>query len=336
MKKIAILIGLVLVSGVTTKSEAQILKGFGKKLEKKIEDRIERKADRNVDKVLDKADREVDKPIDGVLNKPASTSNAKETSKKDGNDAKPVSETTSATAANTQALSEGLVLMSGSSCADFIWFKSGAMMEFETKDRKGKLLNKSKMDISKVYNDGAVTVADVKASDDEGNEFDMQFKCAGDRMYMDFGSLINQAMQKAGQSNADNASIQRALDNTEIGLSEGFMDFPKSMYPGQQLDDVSVTIKTSPTPQMSMEIFSELIDRKVVAKENVVTEAGSFDCMKISGTRNMSMKVMGMNKKMDSATEYIWFAPGIGVIKQEDYDSKGRLGTSMQLTAYKL
>src|SRR5690606_26628955 len=227
-------------------------------------------------------------------NKPASTSNAKETSKKDGNDAKPVSETTSATAANTQALSEGLVLMSGSSCADFIWFKSGAMMEFETKDRKGKLLNKSKMDISKVYNDGAVTVADVKASDDEGNEFDMQFKCAGDRMYMDFGSLINQAMQKAGQSHADSASIQRACDSTVLGRSDGFMDFPRSMYPGQQLDDVCVTIKTSPTPQMSMEVVSELIDIKVVAKENVVTGACSCGCVKRSRSRNISMKVIEM------------------------------------------
>lgn len=338
MKKIAILIALVLVFGVTTKSEAQLLKGFGKKIEKKIEDRIERKADRNVDKVLDKADREIDKPIDDVLNKPANKSDTKEASKKDTNESKPLSENTQtqSTAVNTQAVSEGLVLMSGSNCTDFIWFKTGAMMEFETKDGKGKLLNKSKMDISKVYNDGAVTIADVRASDGEGNEFDMQFKCAGDKLYMDFGSLINQAMQKAGQSNADNASIQRALDNTEIGFSDGFMEFPKSMYPGQLLEDVSVTIKTSPTPQISMEIFSDLTGRKVLAKEKVVTAAGSFDCLKISGTRNMSMKVMGMNKKMDSSTEYIWFAPGIGVIKQEDYDAKGKLGSSTQLTAYKL
>src|SRR5690606_40711263 len=38
------------VSGTLITAEAQILKGFGKKLEKKIEDRIERKADKQVDK----------------------------------------------------------------------------------------------------------------------------------------------------------------------------------------------------------------------------------------------------------------------------------------------
>jgi hypothetical protein len=48
------------------------------------------------------------------------------------------------------------------------------------------------------------------------------------------------------------------------------------------------------------------------------------------------MKIMGMNKKMPSIVEHIWFAPGIGVVKQEDYDEKGELGTSTHLTAYKL
>lgn len=319
---------LVFVIGVTSKSEAQVLKGLGKRIEKKVEDRIDRKADLSVDKVLDKADRETDKPLDEALNKSSNKSN-KDDNKKEAEVAK-------STPPQSSVLSEGLILMSGSNCTDFIWFKTGAMMEFETKDEKGKLLSKSKMDISKVYEEIGVTVADVKVSDEEGNEFDMQYKCAGDKMYMDFGSLINQAMQKAGQGDGDNENIQRVIDNTEIGFSDGFMDFPKSMYPGQLLDDVSVTIKSSPTPQVSMEVFSELTDRKVIAKEKITTPAGSFDCMKISGVRKMSMKIMGMNKNMDSSTEYIWFAPGIGLIKQETHDEKGKLGTSMQLTAYKL
>ena len=237
---------------------------------------------------------------------------------------------------NTVSLSEGLVVMSGASCTDFIWFKTGAMMEFETKDAKGGILNKSRMEIAKVRNEGAVTVADAISSDNEGNSFEMQFKCAGDRMYMDFGSLIKQALQKAGQEGADNANIQRALDNTEIGFSDGFMDFPKSMYPGQVLGDVSVSINSSPTPQFSVEMVSTLTDRKVVAKERITTAAGSFDCLKITGTRKSSMKIMGMNRKLPTSTEHMWFAPGIGVIKQEDFDEKGKLSTSMNLTAYKL
>ncbi len=331
MKKLAILMSLVFVFGIS-ESRAQILKGLGKKIEKKIEDRLDRKADKSVDKVLDKADQATDQPLDNILNKSSNKADGKEAD----TEVSSVKTQQAETQINTSTLSEGLVVMSGSSCTDFIWFKTGAMMEFETKDSKGKSLNKSRTEISKVHNEGALTVAEAIASDGEGNSFTMQFKCAGDKMYMDFGSLIKQAMQQAGQEGADNASIQRAMDNTEIGFSDGFMDFPKSMYPGQVLQDVSVSINSSPTPQLSIEMVSTLTDRKVIAKETVTTEAGSFDCLKISGVRKSSMKIMGMNKKMPSIVEHMWFAPGIGVVKQEDYDEKGKLGTSTHLTAYKL
>jgi penicillin-binding protein-related factor A (putative recombinase) len=283
MKKLAILMSLVFILGIS-ESRAQILKGLGKKIEKKIEDRLDRKADKSVDKVLDKADHATDKPLDNILNKSSDKADGSQADKEVPNINTQQGET-QPPAINTSTLSEGLVVMSGSSCTDFIWFKTGAMMEFETKDSKGKSLNKSRTEISKVHNEGALTVAEAIASDGEGNSFMMQFKCAGDKMYMDFGSLIKQAMQQAGQEGADNASIQRAMDNTEIGFSDGFMDFPKSMYPGQMLHDVSVSINSSPTPQLSIEMVSTLTDRKVVAKETVTTEAGSFDCMKISGVR---------------------------------------------------
>lgn len=335
MKRIAIVLSLVFIFGVT-ESKAQILKGLGKRIEKKIEERIDRKADKGVDKVLDKAESEVDKPIDNIINKPATkTADNKPATSAASVPAQPTN-IQSPTPGNTLSISEGLVVMSGASCTDFIWFKSGAMMEFETKDAKGELLNKSKMEILKVYNEGAVTVADARGTSDDENSYEMQFKCAGDKMYMDFGSLIKQAMQKAGQEGDDNAAIQRAMDNTEIGFSDGFMDFPKSMYPGQVLQDVSVSIKSSPTPQFSIEMVSTLTDRKVVAKERITTSAGTFDCMKISGVRKSSMKMIGINKKLPSSIEHLWFAPGIGVVQQEDYDEKGKIGSSMQLTAYKL
>src|SRR5690554_6138231 len=169
MKKIAVLFTLVFIFGVC-KSEAQILKGLGKKIEKKLEERIDRKADKSVDKVLDKADREIDKPIDNVLNNSSNRAAEKNTDVKPPN-AQGEQVVAQSPSNNTVALSEGLVIMSGGDCADFIWFKPGAMMEFETTDGNGGTLNKSRMEISKVYNEGQVTVADAMTSDNEGNSF---------------------------------------------------------------------------------------------------------------------------------------------------------------------
>lgn len=339
MKKIGMFLTLFFALSITN-SDAQILKGFGKKLEKKIEERIDRKADRHVDKVIDKADKKTDEPINEVIDgKPGS----KKDNTKKGTANSVIAPTSgdnkngsTGTVNLGKAYSEGSLVISGGSCTDFIWFKKGAMMEFETKDGKGKLLNRSKMLITSVADEGGVTVANVQATDNEGNEVEMQFKCAGDKMYMDFGSLIQQAMAKAGQSGGNEAQIKRALDNTEMSFSDGFMSFPKSMHVGQNLDDVSFSLVSNPTPNVSMEISSSLEERKVVAKENVSTSAGSFNTVKITGVRRTKIKVMGMNQNPKPETDHLWFAPNIGLIKQETYNDKGKLNSTMELTAYKL
>jgi len=332
MKKLSAVILLLIGLLVCQDVYSQGLGNLGRRVEKKVNDRVNRKVDRSIDKVLDKADRETDKPLDDALNKPSG--------KKEKASEKPAKQQTNSDTAPVQepappAAKDQLLEISGS-CTDFIWFKKGAFMEFEAKDGKNKNLQKSKMTIINIHQEGQGTVADVKASDDKNNEFDMQFKCIGDKMYMDFGAIMKQAMQQAGQSGADAAAVQKAMENTEMSFTDGFMEFPKQMYPGQQLDDVSFTLKTSPSPQVSMEVISTLENRKVVAREKIQTPAGSFDCVKISGQRRTSMKVMGMNQKMPSSTEYIWFAKGLGVVKQEDYDEKGKLQSVNQLVNYKL
>lgn len=332
MKRVALVIAVVFAFGIG-RGEAQILKGFGKKLEKKIEGKIDRKVDRHVDKVIDKADKETDKPINEVID---GNSSSKSNTKKASSEPVKSAPSVASVKPSPQALSEGLLMMPANSCSDFIWFKPGAMMEFETADGQGKSVNRSKMEILSVDDEGAITVAKAKASDSEGREFEMQFKCAGDKMYMDFGSMMKDVLAQAGQTGADEAQLKNAMENTEIGFSDGFLSFPKTMYLGQELDEVSFSIVSSPSPQISMEIVSSLTERKVVAKEKIKIEAGSFDCVKITGIRKTNMKVMGMNKKMDPIIEHVWFAPGIGVIKQESFNEKGKLETIMQLTAYKL
>lgn len=325
--------GIIFLIGIMfcQDAQAQGLGNLGRKIERKVNDRVNQKVDRSIDKVLDKADRETDKPLDDALNKPRE--------KKEKN-TEPQQKTKNpeveANKESAPVIAKDQLLEISNSCTDFIWFKEGAFMEFEAKDGKDKSLHKSKMTVVQIRQETAGTVADIKAADDMNNEFDMQFKCIGDKMYMDFGAIMKQAMQKAGQSGADAEAVQQAMANTEMNITDGFMAFPKQMYPGQQLEDVSFTLKTSPTPQMSMEVISTLENRKVVAREKIQTPAGSFDCVKISGERRTAMKVMGMNQKMPSSTEYLWFAKGIGVVKQEDYDKKGKLQSVSQLIKYKL
>lgn len=97
---------LCLVAG-TKVAEAQILKGFGKKLEKKIEQRIENKADRQVDKALDKADKKSDESIQGVFSKPKAESKDSQVPK------------TTAVFEPVAARPDQAVVLLGENCSDF-------------------------------------------------------------------------------------------------------------------------------------------------------------------------------------------------------------------------
>lgn len=317
MKKVSILILLFFASAGAMQSHAQLLRKLGERVEQKVNDRIERKVDQNIDKALDKAEESLTETESSAVEPEKTTTEVVSTT----------------TAVDTNPITDGIIMV-GSDCSDFIWFKSNAMMEFDYMDDKGKSVMKTKMRVTNISNEGIATVADVLTSDDKGNEFNMQFKCAGDKLYMDFAAMMKQAMEQQNVENS--AEVEEASKNLEMGFSDGFMSFPKNMYPGQKLDDITFTMKTG-TSGVNMEITSALLERSVVSRETITTPAGTFDCLKITGKRSSRMKVMGMNRNMGNPElEITWFAPGLGFIKQEYYSEKGKLISSSQLIAYEL
>ena len=216
-------------------------------------------------------------------------------------------------------------------CTDYIWFKKGASMTFEGKDGKGKNVYQSKMNVINVTTKGDVTIGEVQMTDDKKNEFTMEFKCTDDKLYMDFASAIKQAMAKSSPE-----APTDAVDNLEMNFSDGFMSFPKNMQPGQDLDDATFTMKTN-SGGMGMQMTSSVVNRKVVAKESVTTPAGTFDCVKVTGTRKTTARILGKDRNMGKPlVETVWFAPGIGTVKQENYTENGKLESTNQLIEFKM
>lgn len=77
-----------------------------------------------------------------------------------------------------------------------------------------------------------------------------------------------------------------------------------------------------------------LKNRKVEKKEDITTPAGTFACYKITYDMDMDMKVMGINRKMNS-TGAEWVAEGVGIVKTATYDKKGEIESYTLLTNYK-
>src|SRR5690606_9503771 len=238
MKKAAIfLLAMTFgLSGTLSTAQAQVLKGFGKKLEKKIEDRIERKADRQVDKALDKVDQKAGESVNTALEGGKTTPMPDKAKKKNAPvfDEVPV------------VPGESMTLIGGN-CNDFSWFKKGAILEYEVMDGKGKLEASTRTEILDLRSKGTATVAEVQASVKTAEmaemSYQMNYVCEGDRIYMDMGSMMK-AMMENNPELRDNKEAQEVLTNMEIDFENGFASFPKTMYPGLKLEDLDFSFKT--------------------------------------------------------------------------------------------
>ena len=94
-----------------------------------------------------------------------------------------------------------------------------------------------------------------------------------------------------------------------------FMEYPKNMNVGDNLKNASMHMDVD-NNGMKQSIDMDVFDRKVEAKENVTTPAGSWDCFKISYKSKLKIKTMGIGMPMNiEGIEY--FAPGFGVVKTQ-------------------
>lgn len=298
-------------------TEAQILKKIGQKVERSIDRRVENKINKGVEKGLDKVEDGMDQAA-----KDAVTSDSKDKSAKDsgkaGVDSKPF-EPVSADEAETKG---GLVL-AGSNCNDYAWFKSGAILEYEFKSADGAKEDnfKSRMEVKSVKQDGDKTIANINHSGVTEEEIELNFVCSGNQLYFDLSGMMKSQMSKMGQS----------APNMEFTVDGGMMAIPKNVFPGMKLDDFEFNM-TGSGSGINMNLNVITTDRVVEKREQVVTPAGTFDCIKITGTRAAKTKMLGVERAAGKPMiEEMWFAPKVGLVKTVSKTSKGKIDSEQEL-----
>ena len=100
---------------------------------------------------------------------------------------------------------------------------------------------------------------------------------------------------------------------------------PANVKPGDVLPDGKV-VATIITPGMPITITVNLTNRKVESNETITTPAGTFDCLKI--TYDVSLKMLFTFR--GKATQ--WYTDGVGLVKTENYNKKGKLIGFSQVT----
>ena len=202
-------------------------------------------------------------------------------------------------------------------CSTYYPFKDGVKFEMTTYDAKDKVSGNVKYEIKDATDDSVVLFNEV--FDDKGTSVlssEVKLICTEDGISVDFKSLISSAVLE-----------QYEGMNMDIDISGENINIPNNLSVGQELPDAELLLTMS-MASVNMKMTVNMINRKVVAKEKVTTPAGTFDCFVLNNETEVNL---GMKMKMSSKE---WLAKGVGVVKTEEYDDKGKLLSKSVLTKF--
>lgn len=204
--------------------------------------------------------------------------------------------------------------MTAQDCVFYFPSEVGTRVGYNYYSKPGKLEGTSELLVTDRRNSGGNLKLEIKATvfdtrQDTTIAFDYAVWCDGDNFFIDTKSLLG------------------SMNLTELGefkITSTDMELPARMTPGQQLKDASFTMEmTGPLP---VTISSNITNRKVEALEQVTTPAGTFDCVKVSYDTFAKVAFI----KTEGRTVE-WYTPGIGIVRSEYYDKKGRVTSIHEL-----
>jgi hypothetical protein len=197
----------------------------------------------------------------------------------------------------------------------------GMELAYQNLDAKGKLTGSTHLTFLDVSQIGAATIykvkseyADAKNSNQAVREYNM--RCEDGKFYVDMQNFV------------DPKSMEGFKD-MEITVDSKDMMYPQGLAAEQTLPDASITISAATNGISLMNLFINITNRKVVGIESVTVPAGTFECYKI--TYDVETKLMF--KMNSTVTEYVNM--GVGNVKTETFDKKGKLMGTTQLTELK-
>lgn len=204
-------------------------------------------------------------------------------------------------------------------CNQYYKLKEGTSWTITSYNAKGKLEGKMVQKIVEYQETSSGFEAEMQMifTDSKGEEAmnnTTTLICKDGVVHFDVKDLVPQAQMEA-------------MQNFDISVEGDGMEIPDNLTTGQQLKDAHVVMHIDASP-MKMTFKIDVVDRKVLAEENLHTPAGDFDCFKLS--QKTAVKTMGTVETKSIE----WYAKEVGMVKSESYNKKGKMMGYSILTAY--
>jgi hypothetical protein len=207
------------------------------------------------------------------------------------------------------------VRLSAQDCGYYSLSK-GTVMTYQSLDGKGKITGTSRMTCIDVISSPAMVKYKVRldsedAKADNKTSHEVQMRCENGKFYMDMQNFLD-------------PSSMEGFKDMQLTVDSKDMEFPAGLAEGMSLPDASLKLAAASEGVTIMNMTIFISNRKVAGKETVTVPAGTFECYKL--TYDLETKMMF--KMTTSVTEYLCM--GVGSIKTETYDKKGKLlGTTV-------
>ena len=206
-------------------------------------------------------------------------------------------------------------------CKPYLPYDVGTKWELTSFSSKGKEEGKVSYELVDKKVDGNNVIFKVKSItyDKKGKEVltnDFEAYCKDGKFEFDMSFKM------------DNAAMQ-SYENMDFEMDASAFEMPSMDTPvGTNLKDGKLVAKVSSGSISMFTMTIDVIDRKVEAKESLETAAGTFDCLVLTQTTRTKMMV----KTEASSKE--WYAEGVGLVKSEIYNKKGKLMGYSELTSF--
>lgn len=212
-------------------------------------------------------------------------------------------------------------------CSGYYYLQNHTEVQMTTYDKHGKpaVVVTSRITDAKSIPGGMQSNFQSTIKDQDGNvieEGNGTMKCDHGNLSID----MKQAMP---------SSSMKQFEDMRVKADEAYLTYPATMNIGQNLPGATFHMEMykKANNKRFATVDYTISKRKVEGKETVSTPAGNWNCFKI--TYNMVMKIkIGIGIPMHfTVTE--WFAPDFGIVKTTDYNKKGEVIGSTELTSLK-
>lgn len=205
--------------------------------------------------------------------------------------------------------------------------KAGTILTYTNTDvQKSTVQTKvdSVASISGTFNSGSALMVS-KVLDGDGStkgKLDITVKFKQHEVRVDMYSIMLGVMESMKKEMAEDDDSVDISEKIEVKGEMG--GIPAKLKKGMKLPDYDLEIKI-----MFLKMKFRARDRVVSDEEVITTPAGTFKCFVVE--ENMRMSAMAvLNEKTHTKT---WYTLGIGAVRQETYDSKGKLTEVSELVS---